>query len=523
MNAGAGPDLRGDSEITRKVYLGVGCLTLVRLIWHLFEPIGMVGDETYYWEWGRRLDWGYFSKPPMIGWLYGILGMTFGNHTFVFKTAATLFTSAGLLGLFHGTRIAVGARIAAWAVLLAAASPANLMLASILTIDAPLLFFWAVGFALTARLIFDANPPKASTWALFAMVWGLGYLSKQMMMVQPVLVLLAALWCRPDLLRKAGFYVAVAASYLFLLPPLLWNARNDWATFRHTAHHFSSATNPIWERAGEFLGGMLGGIFTPVAGVLLVIATVACLRRPMVLSKAERFFFVFGPLGLIAISFLLFRQKLNLNWPAVFFLASYAFLAAVWLQRFPGRIVWMKAAVVVAAVLSIATMAILPLRAQLQLAKSATRLDHGYREGAEAVQRVIDTLEPGSYSGILLVGRRFDVSQLAFHLSGNPIIHHFTIGERVESQYDVWPGPELEKSYLLIRVRNTDGSSPPDPTDALPGYVRRCFDRDDIQAMPESQVAVPLIGRVHSYDVFLTGPLRQWNAQGPYRSEVAEP
>ena len=38
---------------------------------YLFSPgtLSLTGDEAYYWEWSRQLDWSYLSKPPMIALL----------------------------------------------------------------------------------------------------------------------------------------------------------------------------------------------------------------------------------------------------------------------------------------------------------------------------------------------------------------------------------------------------------------------------------------------------------------------
>ena len=47
----------------------IGVLTVARLVTLFVTPIGLYPDEAQYWLWSRVLDWGYFSKPPMIAWL----------------------------------------------------------------------------------------------------------------------------------------------------------------------------------------------------------------------------------------------------------------------------------------------------------------------------------------------------------------------------------------------------------------------------------------------------------------------
>ena len=37
-------------------------------------------DEAYYWDWSRKLDFGYYSHPPMVAWLI-FLGRTLLGNT----------------------------------------------------------------------------------------------------------------------------------------------------------------------------------------------------------------------------------------------------------------------------------------------------------------------------------------------------------------------------------------------------------------------------------------------------------
>ena len=60
----------------KRLWLWLGGIVLVRLIMLLAVVNGadLAGDEAYYWDWGRQPDWGYYSKPPMIGWMMGVIG-----------------------------------------------------------------------------------------------------------------------------------------------------------------------------------------------------------------------------------------------------------------------------------------------------------------------------------------------------------------------------------------------------------------------------------------------------------------
>ena len=61
-------------------------------------------DETYYWEWSRRLATGYFDHPPMIAWLIR------GGTTIAGDTALGVRLLPILAGLVAGLVVMHGAR-----------------------------------------------------------------------------------------------------------------------------------------------------------------------------------------------------------------------------------------------------------------------------------------------------------------------------------------------------------------------------------------------------------------------------
>ena len=54
-----------------------GVLLCVGIVIYRLSVLGLGNmnlhfDEAQYWLWSYHLDWGYFSKPPMIAWaIYG--------------------------------------------------------------------------------------------------------------------------------------------------------------------------------------------------------------------------------------------------------------------------------------------------------------------------------------------------------------------------------------------------------------------------------------------------------------------
>ena len=49
--------------------LGILLVTLWRVALLPFDSADLFVDDAQYWLWGQTLDWGYYSKPPLIAWI----------------------------------------------------------------------------------------------------------------------------------------------------------------------------------------------------------------------------------------------------------------------------------------------------------------------------------------------------------------------------------------------------------------------------------------------------------------------
>ena len=164
--------------------LGIlGILALCRLLYLAFVPLELVGDESYYWMWGQNLDWGYLSKPPLIGWLMALGSWIGQGSAWGIRALAVLLGTGSLLFTYLLARETFGTR-AAWLCLLAVAlSPANAVLNLLLTIDAPLVFFWSAALYCFWKAVHSEGDSRRG-WAIaLLLVLGFGFLAKQMMLV----------------------------------------------------------------------------------------------------------------------------------------------------------------------------------------------------------------------------------------------------------------------------------------------------------------------------------------------------
>lgn len=469
------------NSLALRVVLG---LTALRLIWHLFTPIGLLGDEAYYWEWGRHLDWGYFSKPPFIAWLYGTVGRLTGDSLYAFKATATLLTSGGLWFFYLAVRNLFNGGIAFWTLAASSLSIGNTLLASILTIDAPLLFFWCLAFYLYTRLLCaGANWRDAF---LLTLALGLGHLSKQMMLAFPVLMMAGTTLSKPSLLRKPHLYLASLLSLLFLLPPFLWNISHEWITVAHTGHHFESGSFDPGELFGRYaqLLGISALLLTPILFGLML-GAIWGQRHWTKQPPRVKMLFCFGAAPLLAIAVLALRQDINPNWPAVFYPAAIA-MTAWWCLKgdAPKRAEWFRRSIALGAALTLGVMVLLPFIDHLGV-PAQRRGWRGYPDVAVAVVhevRKLPTYEIRAMGGNLVVnGHRFTCSQLAFQfrkpLPGDDEsarLFLWPTAGQIKSQYEFWPGLQPGASAILVveRKNQTHAGEPSDDLRAAFESVR---------------------------------------------------
>lgn len=219
------------------VALGLALLLAWRCWQVLHSGAGLHVDEAQYWYWSSRpLEWGYFSKPPLLVGLIRLSTDWFGDGLLGVKALAMvawLLASALLwrLGAAMGSE-----RAGLIAAALLAATPASGLLGLSATTDSVLMLFWSLVMLGAWRAAHAEGASAWRWWALTGLALGLGLLSKY----TAGALSLSALWllwrCPPARRAQllAGLALAASIAILLLLPHLFWNMHNGWPTLHHT-------------------------------------------------------------------------------------------------------------------------------------------------------------------------------------------------------------------------------------------------------------------------------------------------
>lgn len=311
-------------------------LTAAR-IWALHHsPIGLDVDEAQYWTWSHTLQWGYFTKPPLIAWVIAATTAVFGDAAWAVRLGAPLAHAVAATAIFALARAVYGGWPGVWAGVGWLLLPGVFLSSTIISTDAVLLPLWAIALYGMWRLI----TTRSWFWAIaIGVAVGLGLLAKYAMLYFLVCTAVAAWWmpsARQALAKGRGLVAALIALAI-LAPNVLWNVRNGFATARHTASNARLDSDLFnIDELFEFLGGQFA-VFGPVLFVALLWLLWRAWRRSSGLQDHDKFLLAYILPPFLFVSVIAFVSRANANWAAVAFPAIVVWVTGALFSMRGGR------------------------------------------------------------------------------------------------------------------------------------------------------------------------------------------
>lgn len=314
-------------------------LTAIRLagLWLTFINLG--GDEAQYWAWSRTLDWGYFSKPPLIAWIIAGTTSLCGNGEACVRVSSPLLHGATAIVIFFLARRLYDARIGLWSAIAYATLPVVWFSSALITTDVPCIFCWACAL-LAADVMTKAHAAGRLNDALRAaalcgLAIGAGLLAKYAMFYFVLCMVAHTIVSRDvrrTLLSPAGAVLAVVALAI-ISPNLIWNFQQGFATFKHTA------ADANWRgqlfnvaKLGAFIASQVG-VFGPILFIMFLFGLMTLERRATGAFKASDIMLVCYSVPILAIVLVQsFISRANANWAAPAYVAA-TILTVAWLLR----------------------------------------------------------------------------------------------------------------------------------------------------------------------------------------------
>lgn len=189
-------------------------------------------DMADHWVWSRRLDWGYNEHPPMVAWIMRLITTLLPFGPVLALKIGSVLVSTLILWLAYQVGCSFfDKKTAALYLLILEATPYFSMGSVFWHIDQFYMVFWLLGLLSFAKYLKTKNSNYILLFGVFA---GLGALSKYTMIV---FYFGLFFWCLFDkrfraLLWHWKTYLAGIISFLLFSPTFIWNAVNDWTSFR---------------------------------------------------------------------------------------------------------------------------------------------------------------------------------------------------------------------------------------------------------------------------------------------------
>jgi len=400
----------------RAVLLVVAGLTAVRLAALFATPLELYPDEAQYWLWSRTLDWGYFSKPPMVAWTIWATTAIGGDSEAWVRLASPLFHAGTTLCVYATGRRLYGAQAALAGAALYLLMPGVQLSSLVAATDAPLLFFIALSLVAYVRLPEATGRRRLWLAASFGAATGLAFLSKYAALYALIALALHLMLSREA--RAAWTWAsagaALGAFLLVLAPNIAWNAAHGFATVQHTAANAAWGGRKLFNFAelGDFVVSQFG-VFGPIPFAVLVGggALLAWRRR---LTSADLLLLCFAVPPLLIVTGQSFISRANANWSGAGYVAA-SILVGAWLVRWRAR-GWLVGAIAMQAVVAAVFLACVlnpPFSEKVGLANAFKRAKGWSQLTEDVVGRALRE-PPGAISAIA-VNDRFLFNAMAYY------------------------------------------------------------------------------------------------------------
>ncbi len=306
-------------------------VTLWRVVMLYFNATDLFVDEAQYWLWGQNLDFGYYSKPPMIAWVIRLFDALSGsNDTFWVRLSAPLFHLGSGLVLMLATRRLLGAETAPWVGVTFVTLPAVSLSSVLVSTDTVQIFF--ISIALWAFFGLNAKRSVAEAVVL-GLSLGLAFMTKYsvLFLLPGALVAMATLPSARVAWRDV--FIAAIVGAIVIAPNLWWNLTHGAATVRHTqaiAHWGDDKASPFNPLGALSFFGAQFGVVGPLVFLAMLFAVTRMIRGQC--SREEKLLIWLSVPVVLLITLQALFAKAYANW-AVAAYAAGTILAVSELKR----------------------------------------------------------------------------------------------------------------------------------------------------------------------------------------------
>lgn len=322
-------------------------LLVFRLLAVVYAKTDIFFDEAQYWLWSRELDFGYFSKPPLIAWLIRLATEICGDAEWCIRAPSPILYTVSSIFVYLAGRALYGARIGFWSAVVFATLPGTSVSALLVSTDVPLLVCWTLALYGWIKLV---ETQRMNYALLVGAAVGVGLLAKYAAIYFFLCIAIDAWTDRRarEALGQGRWLALVGLALALIAPNILWNVKHGFSTFSHTAERAGWEALPVnIGFVAEFLGTQFA-VFGPILFAALLVFAWRAWRGDHAQPRLRLLAFSL-PVILLLVVQALFSRALA-NWAATAYPAASILVTAGLLQGWPRlfRIsLWLHAAAAV--------------------------------------------------------------------------------------------------------------------------------------------------------------------------------
>ncbi len=411
-----------------------------------FTNLDLFGDEAQYWLWAQSLDFGYYSKPPLLSWTIYLFCYFFGNSFFSIKLISLLLYCLSSLGVYLlSKQLFKQKEVSLFIALSFFLMPAVSVSSFLVSTDVVLILFWTLSMFQILKIM---ETSRIVDFVLLGIFVGLAFLAKYAAVyffICLVFLFVEKKFRKFFYYNYLGFFFSLLVFLAVISPNIIWNLNNDWSTFSHISDNAGLKRLEI-----NFLGGI---VFVSsqilMLGPVLFFFFLFSFFKYKINTFELRFLFYFSIPVLLVVLVESVLVRANANWAApalVSLLISLTYLVYSISKR--------------AAIINIVINLVFGFLFFLIIATSP---DYGPFKRISGISNFAETLDKELKIEKIVVGDRLVFSNLSYlfrnhdveiYTPYNPIkrkMHHFEISSPLPESFDenfIFIGYENEIKYL---------------------------------------------------------------------------
>ena len=319
------------------------CFLLVVLMFRVFSNFILNAplhfDEAQYWTWSRTIQWGYYSKPPLIAWLIKLNAGLCGNQESCLRLFSPLMHSitAGVI-FYTSYYLSKDIKTGIFSALLYLLMPGVTYSSFFISTDVPLLMFASITGLLIIKMM-ESESKDILSFIFLALCLSMGILSKYAMFFFLISILISSLFSEKikRLILSLKFFILFLLVIILISPHIFWNLKNNLVTFSHTFDNANTDNlkfnffEPIFFIVSQF------GIFG-VFPLLLVFLEINSFSKIKELDEIQKILIIWFIFPILLITILALFSRANANWAIVGYPFGCVFLGTLVFKRNPVRV-----------------------------------------------------------------------------------------------------------------------------------------------------------------------------------------